>query len=109
MEVLHMNQRQLANRWGVSEACLERWRSEGIGPQFCGEKPATESAFVDLVQTPLLIPTVAPSLNPFCVVKMLPLSRGKAFHHKNQYGVREFIDRNSPSIWLGIPLLEAQV
>ena len=32
MEVLHMNQRQLANRWGVSEACLERWRSEGIGP-----------------------------------------------------------------------------
>lgn len=33
MEVLHMNQRQLANRWGVSEACLERWRSEGIGPQ----------------------------------------------------------------------------
>ena len=34
MEVLHMNQRQLANRWGVSEACLERWRSEGIGPQF---------------------------------------------------------------------------
>lgn len=34
MEVFHMNQRQLANRWGVSEACLERWRSEGIGPQF---------------------------------------------------------------------------
>jgi predicted site-specific integrase-resolvase len=29
-----MNQRQLANRWGVSEACLERWRSEGIGPVF---------------------------------------------------------------------------
>lgn len=28
-----MNQRQLANRWGVSEACLERWRSEGGGPQ----------------------------------------------------------------------------
>jgi len=31
MEVLHMSQRQLANRWGVSEACLGRWRSEGIG------------------------------------------------------------------------------
>lgn len=29
-----MNQRQLANRWGVSEACLERWRSEGIDPVF---------------------------------------------------------------------------
>lgn len=33
MEVLRMNQRQLANRRGVSEACLERWRPEGIGPQ----------------------------------------------------------------------------
>ncbi len=29
-----MNQRHLANRWGVSEASLERWRSEGIGPVF---------------------------------------------------------------------------
>ena len=34
MEVLHMNQRQLANRWDVSEACLERWRSEGIDPSY---------------------------------------------------------------------------
>ena len=32
MNVKHMNQRQLADRWGVSEATLERWRSEGIGP-----------------------------------------------------------------------------
>lgn len=32
--VIHMNQRQLANRWGVSEATLERWRSEGIGPRY---------------------------------------------------------------------------
>jgi predicted site-specific integrase-resolvase len=29
-----MNQWQLANRWGLSEATLERWRSEGIGPVF---------------------------------------------------------------------------
>lgn len=34
MEVRHLNQRQLAERWRVSEATLERWRSEGIGPQF---------------------------------------------------------------------------
>lgn len=34
MTVIHMNQRQLANRWGVSKATLERWRSEGIGPQY---------------------------------------------------------------------------
>ncbi|EGR4140892.1 DNA-binding protein [Vibrio cholerae] len=31
--MLHINQRQLANGWDVSEACLECWRSEGIGPQ----------------------------------------------------------------------------
>ncbi|MEW6613620.1 DNA-binding protein [Thermithiobacillus tepidarius DSM 3134] len=39
MEVVHLNQRQLAARWSVSEATLERWRSEGIGPKFlklCG-------------------------------------------------------------------------
>jgi hypothetical protein len=34
MEVRHLNQRRLAERWNVSEATLERWRSEGIGPQF---------------------------------------------------------------------------
>ena len=34
MEVVHLNQKQLAARWHLSEACLERWRSEGIGPKF---------------------------------------------------------------------------
>lgn len=34
MEVVHLNQQQLAARWHLSEACLERWRSEGIGPKF---------------------------------------------------------------------------
>ena len=29
-----MNQRQLAERWTVSVASLERWRTEGIGPVF---------------------------------------------------------------------------
>jgi predicted DNA-binding transcriptional regulator AlpA len=40
MEVVHLNQKQLATRWGVSEATLERWRSKGIGPKFlklCGQ------------------------------------------------------------------------
>jgi hypothetical protein len=32
--VKHLNQRELAERWDRSEACLERWRSEGIGPVF---------------------------------------------------------------------------
>jgi predicted site-specific integrase-resolvase len=27
-----MTQRELCNRWQISEATLERWRSEGIGP-----------------------------------------------------------------------------
>ncbi len=34
MEIRHMNQRQLANRWGVSDATLERWRAEGTDSQF---------------------------------------------------------------------------
>lgn len=34
MSIKHLNQRQLADRWSVSEATLERWRSEGIGPVF---------------------------------------------------------------------------
>lgn len=34
MEVIHFNQKQLATRWAVSEATLERWRSIGIGPVF---------------------------------------------------------------------------
>lgn len=34
MEVAHLNQKQLAARWSISEATLERWRSEGIGPRY---------------------------------------------------------------------------
>lgn len=34
MSIKHLNQRQLAERWNVSEASLERWRSEGIGPVY---------------------------------------------------------------------------
>lgn len=29
MEVVHLNQKQLAVRWNISEASLERWRTEG--------------------------------------------------------------------------------
>lgn len=39
MDVVHLNQKQLATRWNMSGATLERWRSEGIGPKFlklCG-------------------------------------------------------------------------
>ena len=39
MDVVLLNQKQLAARWSISEVTLERWRSEGIGPKFlklCG-------------------------------------------------------------------------
>ena len=39
MDTKHLGQKQLAERWSISEASLERWRSEGIGPKFlklCG-------------------------------------------------------------------------
>jgi hypothetical protein len=34
MEIRHLNQKQLAERWQVSEASLERWRYEKIGPDY---------------------------------------------------------------------------
>ena len=34
MQIRHLNQKQLAQRWQVSEACLERWRHEKIGPDY---------------------------------------------------------------------------
>ena len=34
MDTKHLGQKQLAERWHISEASLERWRTEGIGPQF---------------------------------------------------------------------------
>jgi predicted site-specific integrase-resolvase len=34
VSVKHLNQAELAERWGVSEATLERWRSDGNGPIF---------------------------------------------------------------------------
>ena len=30
----HLNQKQLAEYWGISERTLERWRSIGWGPRF---------------------------------------------------------------------------
>lgn len=33
MDVYHLNQKQLAARWSISETSLERWRSEGDGSQ----------------------------------------------------------------------------
>lgn len=34
MSIKHLNQAELAERWDVSEATLERWRSDGNGPIF---------------------------------------------------------------------------
>lgn len=32
--VKHLNQHELAGRWDISEASLERWRMAGIGPVY---------------------------------------------------------------------------
>jgi predicted site-specific integrase-resolvase len=34
MSADRLTQRELAERWQVSEACLERWRTEGRGPVY---------------------------------------------------------------------------
>ena len=34
MAIRHINQQTLAERWQVSEATLERWRTLGVGPVF---------------------------------------------------------------------------
>ena len=34
MDSSYLNQKQLATLWGISQATLERWRSEGIGPKY---------------------------------------------------------------------------
>ena len=39
MDISYLNQKQLATLWGVSQATLERWRHDGIGPKYlklCG-------------------------------------------------------------------------
>ena len=54
MEVAHLNQKQLAARWCISEATLERWRSAGIGPKFlklCGRVPYRQ-ADIDVLTLP---------------------------------------------------------
>ena len=34
MQVIHLSQKELAERWRMSEATLEHWRSDRIGPVF---------------------------------------------------------------------------
>lgn len=34
MTTTHFDQQQLAKRWSLSTATLERWRTKGIGPKF---------------------------------------------------------------------------
>jgi len=34
VNINHFNQRQLVDRWSVSERTLERWRWQGCGPRY---------------------------------------------------------------------------
>ncbi len=39
MDVIHLNQKQLAVRWQMAEATLASWRSDRVGPDYlkiCG-------------------------------------------------------------------------
>jgi predicted site-specific integrase-resolvase len=48
MNIIHFTQKQLADRWAVSEGTLERWRSEGIGPVFLKLKGQVRYRLVDI-------------------------------------------------------------
>jgi len=50
VSIKHLNQGQLAERWGVSEATLERWRSDGIGPLFLKLQGRVMYRLVDIEQ-----------------------------------------------------------
>jgi hypothetical protein len=58
-----MNQRQLANRWGVSEATLERWRSEGIGLKGLCVRRDAESKLYSSEREPVPDSPIIPVLN----------------------------------------------
>lgn len=49
----HLNQRDLAKRWGISHRTLERWRSIGFGPAFLkiGSRVAYRLADVEAFET----------------------------------------------------------
>ena len=34
MEIRHLTQRELAERWSISEVTFEFWRSEELGPNY---------------------------------------------------------------------------
>lgn len=48
METVHLKQDQVAARWNLSEATLERWRSEGIGPKFLKLRGQVRYRLVDI-------------------------------------------------------------
>ena len=34
MEIQHLSQKELADRWRISHFTLEKWRVKGLGPQY---------------------------------------------------------------------------
>ena len=48
METVHLKQDQVAARWNLSEATLERWRSEGIDPKFLKLRGQVRYRLVDI-------------------------------------------------------------
>lgn len=48
MHIVHLDQKQLATRWAISEASLERWRCEGIGPAYLKLKGVVRYRLCDI-------------------------------------------------------------
>ena len=48
MEIRQLTQRELAERWRIIEATLERWRSEGLGPQHLKHQGRVLYGLVDI-------------------------------------------------------------
>ena len=48
MQVIHLSQKELAERWRMSEATLERWRSDRIGPVFLKSRGRVLYRHVDI-------------------------------------------------------------
>ena len=48
MDTVHLSQKHLAARWRVAEATLERWRSDGLGPQYLKINPDGQFKFPHL-------------------------------------------------------------
>jgi hypothetical protein len=66
MQVIHLGQKELAERWRMSEATLERWRSDRIGPVFLKIRGRVLYRHVDIEAFEVASPPMVTSNSPAC-------------------------------------------